>query len=482
MENNQLIAMYRNKMKFPLILAFIVLFGSMLQARILETGKGYQYKEFSEALAASAEGDTIILYGGYYTGNFTIDKSVVLIGRNNPVIDGNNQGTIITVEAPGVVIDGITIQNSGDLLDKDNAGIRVKADSVLIQNNTLKSVLFGVYFSKADGGIVRNNLIEGKKDLDIPRRGDLFRAWYSNEMTIENNTLKYGRDFIIWFSHRTTIRGNSVAGARYGLHFMYSGECTIQGNKVTYSSVGMYLMYSQNLVVEKNLLAYIRGASGFGLGLKDLNDVELRDNVLADNRVGIFIDNCPRNFDSDMKYDGNIIAYNETGIEVLSTLQNNYFRKNSFIENYQQASLTRSQTSNNDYWAGNYWSTYAGYDQNKDGFGDIVYREDQVFEDLVDDKPDLKILLYSPAVNTLNYAADAFPILKPQAVLVDKSPSVSPMLPSGVPSIKRDRNFEFMSMSVALVLFTGGILLLFIFGNGIVRQKNIHSYQRNTND
>jgi nitrous oxidase accessory protein len=482
MENNHLRQLHRNKMRLSVILAVIVLCTSGLHARILETGKGYQYKGFSEALSASMEGDTIMLNGGYYTGNFTINKSVIIIGRNNPIIDGKNQGTVITVEASGVVIEGITIQNSGDLLDKDNAGIRVKADSILIQNNTLKSVLFGIYFSQANGGIVRNNLIEGKKELDIPRRGDLFRAWYSNEMTIENNTLKYGRDFIIWFSHRTTIKGNNVTGARYGLHFMYSGECKILGNKVTYSSVGMYLMYSQNLVVAKNLLAYNRGASGFGLGLKDLNDVELKDNVLADNRVGIFIDNCPRNFDSNMKYDGNIIAYNEMGIEVLSTLQNNYFRKNSFIENYQHVSLTRGQNSDNDYWAGNYWSTYAGYDQNKDGFGDIVFREDQVFEDLVNDKPNLKILLYSPAVNTLNYSADAFPILKPQSVLVDKSPSISPLLPIGVPSTKTDRNFEFMNMSVVLVVFSGGLLLLFIFGNGIVRQNKIKSFQRSTND
>jgi nitrous oxidase accessory protein len=342
--------------------------------------------------------------------------------------------------------------------------------------------LFGIYFSKADKGIVRNNLIEGKQELDLPRRGDLFRAWYSNELLIENNRLKYGRDFIIWFSHGTTIKDNSVTGARYGLHFMYSGESRIMNNKVTYSSVGMYLMYSQNLVVEKNLLAYNRGASGFGIGLKDLNNVELKGNVIADNRIGIFIDNSPRNYDSYMKYNGNIVAYNEIGIDIPSSLQNSYFRKNSFIENYQQASLTRSQNADNDYWSGNYWSNYAGYDQNRDGLGDIVFKEDQVFEDLVDDNPNLKILLYSPAVNTLNYAADAFPILKPKPLLIDKSPLISPVLPSGVPSIKINRNVEFMNLAIVLVVTSGGLLLLFIFGNGIVRQKVSKSYQRRIND
>ncbi len=463
--------MKRQILNIPVFLLSCLLFVPMLHAKILKTGHGYRYENLSEALSASASGDTIFIYPGNYTGNFSINKSLVLIGKNYPVIDGKNEGTVITIEAPGVIIEGIIIQNSGKLLDKDNAGIRVTADDVLIQNNILKSVLFGIYFSKADKGIVRNNVIEGKQELDLPRRGDLFRAWYSNELLIENNKLKYGRDFIIWFSHGTTIKDNSVSGARYGLHFMYSGESRIMNNKVTYSSVGMYLMYSQNLVVEKNLLAYNRGASGFGIGLKDLNNVELKENVIADNRVGIFIDNSPRNFDSYMKYNGNIVAYNETGIDIPSSLKNSYFRKNSFIENYQQASLTRSQNADNDYWSENYWSNYTGYDQNKDGFGDIVFKEDQVFEDLVDEKPNLKILLYSPAVNTLNYAADAFPILKPQPLLVDKSPSVSPVLPSGVPSIKIDRNFEFMKLTIILVVASGGLLFLFIFGNSIVRQK-----------
>lgn len=473
--------MKRKFLKIPVILLFCLLV-PMLQAKILKAGHGYPYNNLREVLSASESGDTIFIYPGNYTGNFTINKSLVIIGKNNPVIDGKNEGTVITIEAPDVIIDGITIQNSGKLLDKDNAGIRVKADNVLIQNNILKSVLFGIYFSKADKGIIRNNLIEGKQELDLPRRGDLFRAWYSNNLLIENNRLKYGRDFIIWFSHGTSIKNNSVSGARYGLHFMYSGESRIMNNKVTYSSVGMYLMYSQNLVVEKNLLAYNRGASGFGIGLKDLNNVELKENVIADNRVGIFIDNSPRNYDSYMKYNGNIVAYNETGIDVPSSLQNSYFRKNSFIENYQQASLTRSQNADNEYWSENYWSNYTGYDQNRDGLGDIVFKEDQVFEDLIDDNPNLKILLYSPAVNTLNYAADAFPILKPQPLLVDKSPLISPVLPSGVPSIKINRNVEFMNLSIVLVITSGGLLLLFIFGNRIVRQKVSKSYQRRTND
>ncbi len=473
----------KNKMtNISSILFLSLLLISNLNAKILRTGEGYPYKNLKDALYASASGDSILLYPGNYKGNFLINKSLVIIGKENPIISGNNKGTVITIEAPDVTIEGITIQNSGKLLEREDAGILVKADKVLIQNNIIRSVLFGVYFRQANKGKLRNNLIEGKKELDIPRRGDLFRAWYCNDLLIQNNNLKYGRDFIIWFSHRIVIRGNKVSGARYGLHFMYSGDCRIQNNQVTYSSVGMYLMYSKNLEVEKNLLAYNRGASGFGIGLKDLDNVLLKENVIADNRVGVFIDNSPRNFDTYMKYTANIIAYNETGIDVLSSLENSYFKKNSFIENYQQASLTRNQDPENDYWEENYWSNYSGFDKDRDGLGDIPFREDQVFEDLIEDKPNLKIFLYSPAVNTLNYAANTFPILKPQPVLIDKTPLISPELPSGVPSVRIDRNLAFMVFTFTLTILSGALMILFIFRNSIVKQKIKNSLSRSTDD
>jgi hypothetical protein len=79
--------------------------------------------------------------------------------------------------------------------------------------------------------------------------------------------------------------------------------------------------------------------------------------------------------------------------------------------------------------------------------------------------------MYSPAINTLNYAADAFPILKPQPVLIDKSPLIKPDLPSGVPYIKINRNAAFMTFAFVLTILSVGILMRFVLRNSIVRQK-----------
>lgn len=452
---------------------FLFLFSLVnLFAKEIKVGKEYRYKNLAGAFDAAVDGDTLYVSGGKYSGNFTINKSLILIGQNDPIIDGKNQGTVLTVEAANVVIEGFTIVNSGILLDKEDAGILVKANNILIKNNHLQSVLFGIYFRKADDGIVRNNIIEGKKELDIPRRGDLVRIWYSKNLLVENNKLYFGRDFIVWFAEGATIKENSISWARYGIHFMYSNNCKISTNILTHNSVGMYLMYSKDLQVENNLIAYNRGTTGFGVGLKDLDNVKLIGNVIADNRVGIFIDNSPRNYDTGMKYNKNVIAYNETGVDVLSSLENSYFRGNSFIENYQQVSLTRNQNPENDYWVGNYWSDYSGFDKSGDGIGDIPYKTNQVFENLIDDKPNLKVFLYSPAINTLNYAAEAFPILKPEPNLIDKAPLLRPVMPDGVPNLKIHKKAGFMFFSFVLSIFALIMMLLFTFRNRLVRRLN----------
>ncbi len=455
---------------FCILFIFLLILPAMINAKILEVGKEYQFKNIQNALSSLSNGDTVMVFGGIYYGNFVISKSIFFCGKNNPVFDGKNTGTVLTINAPNVKVDGIVVQNSGILLDKEDAGILVKSEGAVITNNVLKSVLFGVYFLKANDGIVENNLVDGKKELDIPRKGDLFRAWYCKNLLIKNNQFRYGRDVIIWFSQNINIEDNNMSGARYGLHFMYNSDCRIVHNIMTENSVGMYLMYSKKILVDKNLISNNSGASGFGIGLKDLDNVELNDNVIANNRVGIFVDNSPRSYNAFIKYEGNAIAYNETGMEFMSSLENSYLVENSFIENYMQVQLSNYQNPDNDYWKGNYWSDYSGYDKDRDGIGDIPYKYDELVENLLGDKPNLKLFLYSPAINTLNYASQAFPILQPEPRLIDKTPITKPVMPKEVPVIKIQTETGFIVFSLFLTVLSAVLILTFIFRKKLVHQ------------
>lgn len=431
--------------------------GSAGPEKLTVSPKG-PYRDISAALLQAQGGDTILVQGGQYNESLTIDKPVTLVGYNRPVIDGSNRGTLIEIAAPYVKISGFIIRNSGISLDQEHAGISINASHATIENNHILHVLFGVYMRRADSTVVRGNLIQGKQELAVPRRGDLIRAWYTNTVIIEDNTLQYGRDMIIWFSKNSVVRNNRVNDARYGVHFMYSDDCRIEDNILNGNSVGVYLMYSRRLLLRHNTIAYNRGPSGFGIGLKDFDDGLLEENLVVDNRVGIFVDNSPREIDSKMTYRGNAIAYNDIGISLLSFVQRSSFTKNSFIENYEQVGVTGTGMLSGNQWNHNYWSDYVGYDRAGDGDGDLPYKSEKLFENLMAQQPPLRLFIYSPAIQALDFAARAFPVVKPQPKLEDPRPRMDPYIPQGLSGIDLPTRWPLAAAGLGLMAF--GIILI----------------------
>ena len=41
------------------------------------------------------------------------------------------------------------------------------------------------------------------------------RVWSSNDVIVEDNQIVRGRDVVLWYSERLTVRGNVVRGGRY---------------------------------------------------------------------------------------------------------------------------------------------------------------------------------------------------------------------------------------------------------------------------
>ena len=84
------------------------------------------------------------------------------------------------------------------------------------------------------------------------------------------------RDTLVWFSPGTIVRKNAIERNRYGLHYMQTDDQVIEDNILRDNSVGIYLMYGRNYELSRNLMANNRGSSGYGLGLKEVNDVRRR--------------------------------------------------------------------------------------------------------------------------------------------------------------------------------------------------------------
>lgn len=415
------------------------------------------------AVAQAQDGDTIDVHGGVYAGPLEIDRAITLTGHDWPVIDGDGSGTVLKLTAPGTAVTGFVVRNSGDSLDEENAGIAVEASHITVANNRLQETLFGIYLRDAAGSVVAGNEIHSK-DLPVPRRGDAIRVWYSNDVVIENNVVEKGRDVVLWYSERLTVRGNDVADGRYGLHFMYCDDAMIEDNRLLRNSVGAFLMYSRRLTLHNNTIAFNRGPSGYGVGLKDMDAAVVENNLFLDNRVGAYIDNSPREIDSFGRFHTNVFAYNDIGLRLLPSVRHNQFSNNSFMENQEQVAISGGGRLQENEWSnaggGNYWSDYAGYDANGDGLGDVVYKSERLFENMMDRQSELRLFLYSPATNAIDFAAEAFPFVKPQPKLVDEKPLMAPAIPAGLPPLPDAANPGWRWVPWVLIVVAGGLVWL----------------------
>ena len=110
--------------------------------------------------------------------------------------------------------------------------------------------------------------------------------------------------------------------------------------------------------------------------------------------------------------------------------------------------------------AGNYWSDYAGYDADGDGQGDMAYKSERLFENLMQQEPLLRLFIYSPASNAIDFASRAFPLVKPKPKLVDEQPYMKPMIPADVPPLPQSNNQGWIGLAAALVLAALGLAAL----------------------
>lgn len=410
-------------------------------------------------VAAAREGETIRVPAGVYREHVRLDKGVKLVGEPGAVIDGGGSGDIVEIVAPGVELRGFVIRDTGIDLEKENAAVRVRAPRAIIEGNTLEDVLFGIDLHNASDSVVRANRIGGKA-LDVARRGDGLRLWRSDRVLVEGNTIHDGRDAILWYSGGVTVRGNTSLRCRYGLHLMYSDEVTIEDNELARNSVGVYLMYSKGVTLRGNRLLRNRGPSGYGIGLKEVDRYRIEGNTIAGNRAGVYLDGSPFTTGVPGEIVGNTLACNDAGLVFLPAVRGNVIAGNSFIDNIQQVGvLGRGELSGNSFsreGRGNFWSDYAGYDQDRDGVGDYVYEPSTLFENLLDREPKLRVLLFSPAQQAVEFVGRALPSVRPEPKFCDEYPLTAPPVAARAGAVGDRRGLAL----AAAVLVALGVALL----------------------
>jgi nitrous oxidase accessory protein len=155
---------------------------------------------------------------------------------------------------------------------------------------------------------------------------------------------------------------------------------------------------------------------------------------------------------------------------MLPSVRHNLISDNSFVENEQQVVVAGGGQLRDNEWTvgdrGNYWSDYAGYDVDGDNQGEIAYRSERLLDDLLGRRPELRLFIYSPVVSAVDFAARAFPLVRPQPILVDEAPLTRPVLPTAAPLPQTGG--EGQMWPVLLLPLT----LLALFGLGRVGRRN----------
>ncbi|MBN9244664.1 MAG: nitrous oxide reductase family maturation protein NosD [Mesorhizobium sp.] len=412
------------------------------------------------AVDAAAPGDVLLLAPGSHRGPVVVSKAVTLAGEPGAVLNGGGQGSVVTLEAPGTVVRGLTIEGSGMDLDAMNAGVFATeaATGAVVEDNAILGNLYGIYLHGSRGAIARNNRIEGLREGRTSRSGSGVSVWNAPGAKVIGNAVSFGRDGIFAnASKKNEFRGNTFSHLRFAVHYMYTNDSVIADNVSTGNVVGYAIMYSNGLTVTGNVSD---GDRDNGLLFNYANGSEISGNIVrggpqpagrwtsngerfsADagmpasgevtsatphtgSRIGpekcVFIYNANKN-----RFSGNTFEGCEIGVHFTAGSEGNTMSGNAFIRNRNQVKYVGTRSLD---WSrgglGNYWSDNPAFDLDGDGIADNPYRPNDVIDKVLWEAPAAKVLVNSPAVQVIRWAQARFPAVFPGGV-VDSRPLMKP--------------------------------------------------------
>ncbi len=377
-----------------------------------------------DAIDNAAEGSTIRLKAGVYYGALHIDKPMTIVGiEEGVIIDAQGEGTIVSISGSYVTLKNVTLRNSGSRHDRLDAAVSIEnATQCEVSACVIEDALFGIDIKMSHHILIEHNTISSK-DLELGLRGDGLRLWYSNDNIIRHNRLIRSRDMVVWYSHGNIIENNYAAHCRYSLHFMYAGKNYVRNNHYEFNSVGIFFMYSKDTVATGNVIKSSLGATGMGIGLKDVSNFTLENNTVLYNAQGIYIDRSPFEPDTKNFIRHNKILYNTEALHFHSLSENNIIESNTILGNIEDVvNDSRGSQTDKNLFVGNYWDSYEGFDRDGDNIGDTPHKVYQYADKLWLYNPEVKFFYGSPVMSLLDFLAKLAPFSEPVFLLSDEKP------------------------------------------------------------
>lgn len=359
---------FRHTWRVPasLAIAWLIFFtlAADAAAAIRNLTQQTSYEDLATALGATRDGDVVELSGGPFVGSFVVERRITLRGTGagdaRPVLDGGGQGTVLTVNAAGAVIENLAIRNSARTDSPfalwGDAGIAVRADGIAMRDLAVTGNDWGVLFFPGAGSSLagsdvsdnsrdgvrimggRDHLIDGNT-IDRNATGVSIDAFYPDRETplVFFADPAVVKDYAEKREHAplssgNVIRGNSIAGnGFYGVSLTWdSFGNRVEDNVVTMTGrvreVDLALIRAWEVGLAKVsgiAFTFDRDPYGSGISLFCLaheNRIE-RNRVFDNLAYGIILDLADRNTIA-----ANRVETNRSGILVAASSQNEILR------------------------------------------------------------------------------------------------------------------------------------------------------------
>jgi minor extracellular serine protease Vpr len=301
------------------------------------------------AIMSAAAGDTILVAEGNYCENVVIDKPVhirSLAGPSKTVITASDSMMpIFKVNSNNVTICGFGIMDadvgimlsrsefsniSNNNISKTACGIKLTmSNTAYIEGNAVFDNACGIALSLSPNALLKDNIMfDNENGIELSQ---------SNTARMEKNTLSNNDCGIALSQSATTLlKDNTVFDNDCGIELRHSNTALVENNTVFGNNNNIDLTGSHNNYISRNNIS----TGGIGIALKLSNYNTISNNTVQKNGVGIDF----------------------------SISNSNILHNNNMINNTEQV-----EGSGTNIWDGNYWSNYAGEDNDNDGIGDTPY-------------------------------------------------------------------------------------------------------------
>jgi nitrous oxidase accessory protein len=399
----------------PFLMILLGTFAAPLAAKDVGLGQDLQ-----TAIAGAHPGDVLTLAAGVHKGPILIDRALTLTGVG-AVIDGQGQGTVVTITGDDVVLSGLTIRHSGRSSPDLDAGVKIVkgADRARITDNRFEDNLHGVDVHGGHDSLVARNVIVGLSLARMNDRGNGVYVWNAPGTVIEDNDISLGRDGIFSnTSRKGTYRNNLIHDLRFAVHYMYTNDSEVSGNVSLGNHLGYAIMFSDRVKLHDNMSL---GDRDYGVMMNYSNGSDVVGNLVRGAKKCAFIYNAHKNLIWGNRFEGCAI-----GIHFTAGSERNAISENAFLGSRNQVKYVGTRMVE---WSlegrGNYWSDHPAFDLNGDGLADSVFRPNDLMDHILWSQPAAAALIGSPAVQLIRWSQENFPALLPGGV-VDSHPLMAP--------------------------------------------------------